>query len=958
MKPLRCSGVIDWMVRGALLSLGACEPVGTLAPIPVATCAVSPVAPSLAVLDTVSLSAVALDSRGDRVRDVTPTWRSLQPGVASVDAGRGMVLGVSAGTVQVIAMCGNRSGTATVTIMPRPVARVQIAPSAVSLNELDSVSVRAVALDDQGAVSGARVLWASSDATIATIDTAGRVIGVAPGSATISASVGGVSATASVRVAPRVVASVALAAGALALPRYESQPLSVTVRDASGRLLPGRVPLWAASAPAVASVSAAGVVTAHTIGTSIITATVDGKSASASVTVVPPATVVRLELTPLVTTLLVGRSQPLLATPRDSAGRALANRVVSWSSSAPSVATVEGGTVTAIAPGTSIVTATVEGVPATATVTVLPVPVASLSVTLSSSTVRTGQTVAAVAVARDSAGGALTGRPVTWRSSNAAVATVSPTGVVRGVAEGSASITATVETRVASVTVSVTAPPVASLEIVPVYPSVPLRGTRAMQAIAYDSAGNPMWDRVMKWSTANATIATVDAQGVLTGVGLGNTNVYVETGGKTMGTYVTVRNIGAVSEVQLAPGRSTLLPGHTQPLVFAAQDSYGFEVAGRPATYASSDLTVATVSSDGLVRAVSRGSTTVTVTVDGKTAIARVDVIPTFGQPFAFVATSPSSYSDQLCAVLRDGRAYCAGSNWNGQLGNGTTARSDTLVRVATAVRFVSVAVGESYACGVATDGAAWCWGSNSAGQLGDGSTIGRLTPVAVAGGHKYVSLVATTSYTCGVTTDGAARCWGSNARLGLGVGGATAGSTVPVPVAGGHQFARLSVTGGGQGICGISTSQLLLCWGDRIPDGTSVARATPVEAGDGRRFTHLVDGTSRTCGLDAAATVWCTSWSSGSLRWQRQPGSYSALFGEGGASYVCARLSTGRIRCAFGSDPSAELLLADMPPTLLTISVGAYGDAYGIDANGRLLRWGLNSGSPASPGPLVMVVP
>jgi uncharacterized protein YjdB len=923
----------------------------------VAACAVTPGAPVLAVSDTLLLSATPLDTRGDRVRDVPVSWRSQSPVVASVDAERGVMRGVSTGTAQITATCGNRAATVSVTVTARPVARIDLAPPAVTLTELDTAAIRATAFDDRGAAaSTARITWASGDATIAIIDTAGRVIAMAPGTATIAATSGTASVTATVRVLPRVVASVSLATGALALPRYESQPLVVTVRDVSGRLLPGRLPLWTASAPAVASVSAAGVVTANSIGSSIITATVDGKSASASVTVVPPATVVRLELTPPVATLLVGRSQPLLATPRDSAARALGNRVVAWSSSAPSVATVAGGTVTAVAPGTAIITAAVEGVQANATVTVLPVPVASVIVSLSSSVVRTGQIVTASAVARDSAGAALTGRAVSWSSSNAAVATVSSTGMVSGVSEGSASITASVDGRLASAVLSVTAPPVASLEITPSSPSVPLRGTRTIQAVAYDSTGNPIPGRVMKWSTANATIATVDAQGVVTGVGLGSTNLYVESGGKTQTTTVSVRSIGPVYTLQITPGWSTLLPGQTRQLASVVQDYYGFDVPNLPATYASSDLTVATVTSDGLMRAISRGSTTVTVTIGGKTAVTRVDVILTFGQPFTFVATSPTSYGEQRCAIIRDGRAYCAGSNWYGQLGNGARAFSDTLVPVATAVRFVSVAVGSSHACAVAIDGAAWCWGSNSAGQLGDGSTIDRFTPVMVAGGHRFVRLVASSSFTCGVTTDGVARCWGSNASLGLGVGSATAGSAVPAAVAGGYQFTRLAVTGGG--ICGISTAQALLCWGNRLPDGSSVARSTPVEVGDGRRFIDVVDGPNRTCGLDASETVWCTVWSSGAVRWQRQLGSYTALLGDGGTSYLCARLTTGRIRCAFGSDPGAELVLPDMPATMSTIRLSSNGDAYGIDGDGRLLRWGLTYASPARPGPMVVVIP
>jgi len=938
--------------------LSSCEPLTELPPIAVASCTVTPAAPSLAISDTLALSVTPLDGRGDPLRDVLVSWRSLSPLVSSVDADRGVLRGVGVGTTQVIATCGSRSTTVNVTVTPRPVVRLEMSAAAVALTELDTVRVSASAYDDRGVIApSVRITWTSDDATVATVDTSGQIVGVSPGTVTIAARADAVTATTTVRVTPRVVASVSLSPNAFALPRYESQSMTVSVRDATGRQLTVRVPLWRSSAPSVASVSVTGVLTAHAVGTSTITATVDALSASASVTVIPPATVVRVELTPLASVLMVGQSRLLVATPRDSAGRALSSRVVSWSSSVPAIATVIDGTVTAVAPGTVTVTASVEGSSATATITVQPIPVASLSVSFTSSTVRTGQMVTAVAIVRDSAGNALQGRMVTWSSNNPAVASVSTNGAVAGIAEGNAVISATLEGRSAAATLTVTPPPVASLKIVPEFPSVPLGGMRTVQAIAYDSAGAVMPARVIRWSTNNATIATVNAQGAVTGVGLGNTTLYAETGGRTVSTTLTVRNIGTVSKVEVTPGMSTLLPGQSQQLSWRPLDNYGFEVPNRIVTFASSDLTVATISSTGLVQAMGLGATTITVRIDGKTALTRIVVIPTFGQPFATVATTPSAYSEQVCALMRDGRAYCMGTNWYAQLGNGSTRSSDTLVAVATPVRFSAVAVGEDHACALAFDGAAWCWGDNRHGQLGDGTVIGRLTPVAVSGGVRFTSLVAASDYSCGIAIDGAAWCWGTNAHQGLGVGNATASSRIPLAVVGGHRFLRLSVMSGGKAICGISISNALLCWGDRVPDGSSVSRATPVDVSDGRRFTHVVDGFYRACALDVSGTIWCTHATHNGWGWRRQLASYSELFGSGNGSTVCARLATGRVRCGFGSSADDEFVYPDMP-SLLMLSVGRSTGAYGIDANGRLLQWPDGGPRPAYPGPRVLVVP
>jgi hypothetical protein len=124
--------------------------------------------------------------------------------------------------------------------------------------------------------------------------------------------------------------------------------------------------------------------------------------------------------------------------------------------------------VTAVAAGLSIITATSEGKNGTAgiTVTATPVAVASVSVSPASANVTAGQTVQLTATPRDASGNVLLGRVVTWASSNGALATVSNSGLVTGVAAGAVTITATSEGQSGSSTVTVlsadTSPPVIS----------------------------------------------------------------------------------------------------------------------------------------------------------------------------------------------------------------------------------------------------------------------------------------------------------------------------------------------------------------------------------------------------------------------------------------------------------------------------------------------------------------
>jgi uncharacterized protein YjdB len=240
------------------------------------------------------------------------------------------------------------------------------------------------------------------------------------------------------------VASVSVTPGSASLTVGGTVQLSAVPRDAQGNALSTAV-TWQSGTPAVATVSSSGRVTAVAVGTATITAASGGRSGTATITVsaVPVAAV---EVTLDRAALLVGESAQATAVVRDAGGAALSGRPVTWTSSAPAVATVDAsGAITAVAPGAAVVTATSEGVAGTAALTVAPVPVAAVEVTLGAASLEVGETTTATAVVRDSAGGALAGRAVTWTSSAPAIATVDASGAVTAVAPGTATLTATSE---------------------------------------------------------------------------------------------------------------------------------------------------------------------------------------------------------------------------------------------------------------------------------------------------------------------------------------------------------------------------------------------------------------------------------------------------------------------------------------------------------------------------------
>lgn len=152
----------------------------------------------------------------------------------------------------------------------------------------------------------------------------------------------------------KTVATVTVTPSTASITQAGTQTLTAVTRDADGNALTGRTVRWTSATPTIASVSASGVVTGvNPGGPVVITASSEGKSGSAAITVNATQVVVsRVDITPATNTLAVGGTVQLVATPRDAAGNALAVPVTVWATNNDQVATVAlGGLVTAVGPG-------------------------------------------------------------------------------------------------------------------------------------------------------------------------------------------------------------------------------------------------------------------------------------------------------------------------------------------------------------------------------------------------------------------------------------------------------------------------------------------------------------------------------------------------------------------------------------------------------------------------------
>ena len=536
-----------------------------------------------------------------------------------------------------------------------PVASVVVTPSRLSVGVGASAPLTVELRNTAGDVlTGRKVVWATKDATIATVSGSGTVTGVSPGPVQIAATAEGKTAVVDVTVNPKAVASVQLSpAGDQQLLVGQTRQMTAETLDSDGKPLPGRAVTWVSSSTAVASVSATGLITAISPGGAVITASSEGKSAVVAVTVavVPIATIA---ITPAADEVVVTQTLQLTAVAKDAQGGTLSGRTVSWSSSDATRATVSStGLVTGVTPGTVTITAAAEGKSGTSSITVKAKPVAAVILSPAQTSVEVGGTQQLTAQVTDDQGNVLTGRPITYASDNVAVATVSNTGLVTGVSLGAAKITATSEGKTGTADIAVVPVPVATVEISPPSIDLVVGQSSSLVVVAKDAKGNVLTGRPVSWSSGAPSVASVSSSGVVTGVGPGSAVVFATIEGKTGSATVNVRQL-AVTSVTVTPSVNSINVGAQVQLSVTVRSGTTV-LTDRVVGWSSSNDAVAVVSSAGRVTGLKTGAVTITATSEGVSGTAFVAV----GIASVAVTPNPTSVSvgatRQLTAVAKDG---------------------------------------------------------------------------------------------------------------------------------------------------------------------------------------------------------------------------------------------------------------------------------------------------------------
>ena len=364
-------------------------------------------------------------------------WSSSNPAAATVMNGLITAIAAGSATITVSSTDGsNVSSTALVTItdvLIIPVSGITLNQTSATLRPTNTLALTAIVTPFNS--TNKTVTWSSSS-TNATVNSSGVITAVSAGSAIILATTVSGNLTAACALTITVsAASVTISPTAFSLNAGSTKQLSATIVPSNAT---NKVVTWSSANAAIATVNSLGVVTGVSVGSTTIRAqTVDGGfTASSTVTVTVGVQSVMLNTTTI--TLLKRATFQAIATIMPSNAT---NKTVTWSSAIASIATVSNsGLITAVGNGTGVISCFTQDGNKTASIIVrVTTPVASVRLNQTAVTLSRNATYQLLPEILPSTA---SNRVVSWSSSNSAIAMVSSSGSVRGIAIGSAVITA------------------------------------------------------------------------------------------------------------------------------------------------------------------------------------------------------------------------------------------------------------------------------------------------------------------------------------------------------------------------------------------------------------------------------------------------------------------------------------------------------------------------------------
>ena len=612
---VNAKGVITALSRGTAIITAKTKVGGYTA-----TCAVTvgdKVSVTGLIIDSASLDMIKGDSytilatiEPSNASEKTINWSSSNTSVATVsDTGVVVAVGTGDAVITAVTRDGSYQKQCKVSVT-QPVTGISVTFDTIKLAKGKSKTLKANI--EPADATNKKLIWESSDETVATVTSSGVIRAKAPGYATILVTTedGGYSASCNVNVYTAVT-GVSIPAETVNIPKGEKRILTATIEPADAQ---NQELTWTSSNTDVAKIdSVTGQITGRAIGTAKITVTTadGGFSDSCIVEVVQLATGVTLSFSSVA--LDAGKTKTITAAVTPSSATL---KSVTWSSSNTAVAKVSStGKITAVAAGTATITATSKDGAASATCKVTVKQPATKVILKSTSGTDMTKTTMKIAVGSSKTVVAtlkpdnVTNSEVKFATSNKSIATVSEKGVVKGLKAGTVTITVTSADGYASQSCKIKIyTPVKSVSLNKT--SLTLKEGSSSTVTHTVSPSNATYTSV-KWTSSNYDVATVDSNGKITAKSVGYAEITATTteGGKTAVCKVSV--VKPVTGVSLSKSSLRVEVGDKVTLKATIKPS---DASNQTVSWKSSASSVASVSSSGVVTAKKLGTATITVT--------------------------------------------------------------------------------------------------------------------------------------------------------------------------------------------------------------------------------------------------------------------------------------------------------------------------------------------------------
>ncbi len=425
----------------------------SVTPAQLVSIAVSPSATNIPLGTSQTFTALGTYTDGT-TQDVTQAghWSSSNAAAATISntpGSQGLASTLGTGSTTIAIALGSVNGTATLTVNPAALVTITLSPQTPTIPLGTTQQFTASGTYTDGSIQDltATVQWTSSSAMVAVMNATGLATSAGTGTATITATLGTATTATTLTVGPAAIVSLAVSPSPAAISLGMTQQFQAiaTYTDGTTQDLTASAN-WSSSLPGVAAVSATGLATSLSSGTTTISASSGGASAGAVLTIAP-AVPGSLAVTPTTASIAFGAQQQFEAFLTYSDGSIVnVTNLVTWSSYANTVATISStGLATSVGAGSTIIYASASnGMIVGSALSVSPPSLTSIAVTPANPTLAlsSSQQFTATGTFADNSTQNLTAS-VSWASSNSSVVSVSGSGLGSALQFGSSTITAT-----------------------------------------------------------------------------------------------------------------------------------------------------------------------------------------------------------------------------------------------------------------------------------------------------------------------------------------------------------------------------------------------------------------------------------------------------------------------------------------------------------------------------------